>query len=204
MTPCELFNDNDRGEWAALYASGALSDAEKLSFEKHIKTGCGACASELAAFQAIFGDLAVAASAAPPANLRERLSARMQADSAASHADVPGILLQNVGLLISRSDEMPWQAVPVPGLSSKTLYVDASRKYATSLVRMEPGAIYPAHRHNDVEEVFLIEGDLLVEGVHMRRGDYCRSTPGSIHGAAKTRGGVLLLVFSSQNDELLA
>ena len=69
---------------------------------------------------------------------------------------------------------------------------------------LESGAVYPPHRHNDIEEVYMLDGDLLVEGVHMRSGDYCRSEPGSIHGEAKTHSGALLLVFSSQQDELLA
>jgi len=69
---------------------------------------------------------------------------------------------------------------------------------------MEPRTIYPSHRHNDIEEVFVLEGDLMIEGVHMMPGDFCRSEPGSIHGATSTESGALLLVFASQQDEILA
>jgi hypothetical protein len=49
-----------------------------------------------------------------------------------------------------RSEELPWEAAPIPGILSKSLFVDKKRKYATSLVRVEAKAVYPAHRHNDM------------------------------------------------------
>ena len=74
----------------------------------------------------------------------------------------------------------------------------------TALVRMEPHTRYPSHQHADVEELYLLDGDLLVEGQRMRAGDYCRAEPGSIHGEVSTQAGALFLVRYSQRDELLA
>lgn len=210
---------DEHTEWAALYSLGALAPEEKVYFEKHLASGCTACAAEMEKFDGLVSRLARASECPPPLRLRERLLAAVkqagapsadgagrEADEAKSRVDTgkpAGILFQHAGLLISRSNDMSWQPAGIAGISSKTLFVDSQRQYATTLVSMEPGTAYPSHRHNDIEEVYLLEGDLLVEGVSMGPGDYCRSEPGSIHGAAKTNSGVLLLVFSSQRDELL-
>jgi hypothetical protein len=43
----------------------------------------------------------------------------------------------------------------------------------------------------------------LIDGVRMAPGDFCRSVPGSVHGPSTTESGALLLVFASQDDEML-
>jgi quercetin dioxygenase-like cupin family protein len=98
---------------------------------------------------------------------------------------------------------MPWGPTPFPGLFSKLLFVDEDRQYTTALVRMEAGARYPSHRHAKVEELFMLEGELMVEGVKMVAGDYCCGAPDSVHGAVYTEAGALFVVLSSQNDVLL-
>jgi ChrR Cupin-like domain len=74
----------------------------------------------------------------------------------------PGILVQQGGLLITRSDELAWQTM-APGIPDKPLFEDAARKYNTSLVRMEAGAHYPSHHHPATEELFMLSGDLHLE-----------------------------------------
>lgn len=196
---------DDAGESAAAYAIGALSPEEKIAFERHLESGCEQCLSQLRTFENTADQLAAEFSADPPTALRERLLSRIREEavlSAIQHKS-PGILFQHAGLLISRSADLPWEPAPIPGIATRTLYVDSARKYSTSLVRMEPNSVYPSHRHHDIEEVYLLEGDLIVEGVQMQSGDYCRSKPGTVHGDSRTKSGNLLLVFTSQQDELL-
>ena len=184
---------------------GGLSPPEGIvSFENHLVTGCGISVSRLGDFEAVATQLADAVSAEPPASLRSTVLARiLQEASPAYDSIAPGILLQKTGLLVSRSEEIPWVRVPLPGIRIKKLYVDSARKYSTSLVALEAGSVYPAHRHNDIEEFYQLEGDLSGEGIQMRLGDYCRSEQGTIHDEAKTESGALLLVWSSDHDELL-
>jgi quercetin dioxygenase-like cupin family protein len=197
--------DNEHIKWVALYSVGALPAEERISFEEHLTSGCITCAAELEKLEGVVSGLANFSASAPPPLLRERLLAAVRHDggSSADEGSHPGVLFQQAGLLISRAGEIAWEPVGIPGIRCKTLFVDSRRQYTTSLISMEPGANYPSHRHNDIEEVYLLDGDLVVEDVNMRPGDYCRSEPGSIHGAARTTSGVLLLVFSSQRDELL-
>jgi anti-sigma factor ChrR (cupin superfamily) len=70
------------------------------------------------------------------------------------------------------------------------------------LVRMDPGSSYPGHLHAGVEECFVLEGELRVGEEVLRRGDYQRADEGSEHGIQWTEKGCLLLIVSSQDDEL--
>jgi anti-sigma factor ChrR (cupin superfamily) len=200
----ESLHSEGHEEWAALYAAGALTPEEMVSFEDHLVTGCEICVSRLRDFEAVADQLAVAVSAEPPASLRSKVLARILQEISPGQSAIPsGIIFQKAGLLISRSEEIPWERTPLPGVKIKKLYVDSARKYSTSLVSVEAGSVYPAHRHNDIEEFYVLEGDFSGEGIQMHPGDYCRSEPGTIHGEAKTESGCLLLVWSSNRDELL-
>lgn len=192
-------------EWAALYALGALSPEEKASFEQHLLDGCLVCQVEVREFENVATEIALANSATPPTSMLAKILAQIPKKSGAETSQrTPGVLFQFGGVLISRTSELPWKPAPIPGVWSKTLWVDVARKYCTTLLRLDPGAVYPPHRHNDIEEIYLLEGHFLVEGINMQPGDYCRSEPGSIHGQSRTKTGGLILIFSSQRDEILA
>lgn len=194
---------------AALYALDALSPDERRVFQQHLLDGCPRCEEELRELEQVSRELAFDASpAAPPAAVRERLIELLReplSNETRRHEDNPNaVLFAQDGLLISRSPAMKWVPAPLPGVSSKVLFHDAGRNYTTQLVRMDPATTYPSHHHREVEELYLLEGDLEVEGLRMRPGDYCRAEPGSIHATVRTSAGALFLVLSSQNDELLA
>lgn len=64
-------------EWIPAYALRSLDEAEAAQVAQHLAT-CAACQAELAAYQALVGDLALAVpEAAPPASLKTRLLANI-------------------------------------------------------------------------------------------------------------------------------
>jgi hypothetical protein len=65
-----------------------------------------------------------------------------------------------------------------------------------ALLRMAPGASLPAHQHVAVEELLLLHGDCLCQGVRLRRGDYHRAGPSSRHGVTTTDGGCSMIVVA--------
>ena len=99
--------------------------------------------------------------------------------------------------------EGEWQSAG-EGVLAKQLYSDPARDSVTMLVRMSAGATYPAHRHAGPEQCYVLEGDLEVNDVRLGAGDYQCVPGGSIHGVTRTEHGCLLLIVSSQRDELLA
>ena len=85
----------------------------------------------------------------------------------------------------------------------RRLFVDETSRRMTILARLAPGVVYPPHVHAGLEECYVLEGDLWIGDVEMRAGDYQRAEPGSNHGIQSTRGGCLLLLTTSLDDEVV-
>lgn len=113
------------------------------------------------------------------------------------------ILLDRSGLLISRTKSMKWAAGPAPGCCAKPLFVEKQHNVVTSLVRMDAGTRFPAHRHHSPEELFLLEGDIVIEGQKLRPGDYSRAETGSTHCESYTESGCLFLLKASRLNEVI-
>ena len=75
-------------ETAALYALGALSQLEACAFDVHLREGCPVCDAELKEFEQVAGVLGSAAPpVAPPAYLRDLLTARIEWEAAEAPSD---------------------------------------------------------------------------------------------------------------------
>ncbi len=193
---------SETSELAALYVLGCLPEAERAEFESHLKEGCLVCDAEVSGFGSDFAALAEASSADIPSDMRERFTV-LAKNTRQAHSFTHGIVFNASGLLVLRTEAMDWQAGTAPGMRAKILFVDKPGQRITSLVSMEPGAHYAQHRHHGPEELFLLSGDLIVEGQRVEGGDYCRSEPGSIHGESHTESGCLFILVASQLDEVL-
>lgn len=208
---------HDVARQAALYAVGGLSPDETARFEEHLAS-CPACGTEVAAFQRVASALAGAAPEAdPPPELRGRLLERVAAAAneriAATPpaADRPAQSWKNWasspagdGPVFVPAADTGWEPTGVAGVSARPLFVDPGHDRVTMLVRMVPGATYPAHRHGGPEECFLIEGDLDDGDVCMHPGDYLRKEGGTLHGVQSSGQGCVMLIVSSLHDELVA
>jgi hypothetical protein len=76
-----------------------------------------------------------------------------------------------------------------PGMRYKRLAHDPVRHIEITLVQLDPGASYPAHKYVGVEELFVVRGDCLCEGCKLGQGDYHRSIAGAAHRPAASRNG---------------
>lgn len=186
-------------ERAALYAAGALGDAEQRELEAHLRDGCALCQAEVDAFSTVGNLLAESVARRHP-----RPQLRRLVDDAVAHIAAAPSRLEKDGVCFVRSDQLDWQTSPGGTVQIKPLHHDPQRGYHTVLVRMRPGDTYPSHRHAGAEEVFLIEGDVTLNGVTMRAGDYCRAEAGSIHGELSTEQGCTFMVIASLHDEIVA
>jgi len=203
---------------AALFALGALDDAERAEFARHLDDGCDACTTEVQRQREVVAVVDRAAPAVvPSAGLRARLLARVRAEASETaakqaageagsgvqvwkHWQAPPTVVD--GFYVVHDGEGEWESAACAGVRFKKLAVDAERRYVTMLVRMDAGASYPAHRHGGCEECFVLEGDLHVAGEVLGAGDYQYAGADSLHGEQRTEGGCLLLIVSSQDDEL--
>jgi hypothetical protein len=104
--------------------------------------------------------------------------------------------------MIVRSTEGGWEAAGVAGMRCKCLFCDAETGRYTALVRMGSGVHYPPHRHTDTEELYLLEGDLTVEGQVLRAGDYCAAIAGSIYGRSQSKDGCTFIYTGAEPEEV--
>ena len=202
-----LQNENQCCEWeecVSLYALGNLGGGDLIGLEQHLAQGCARCSGELSRVGEDLVKLAKCSPAAMPLGARERFLARLKNDNVReTKAPESSIIFNESGVLISRSEAMPWQAGEVPGIWAKRLFADADQQCVTAIVRMDPGVRYPSHRHAGPEELFLLSGDITVEGKQMKPGDYCHAEPGSIHGPSFTSSGCTFIMRASTQDEVL-
>jgi quercetin dioxygenase-like cupin family protein len=193
----EMMPDEEFNMLAALQALDTMDESERRVLAEKLQAS-PELQSELAAFETAISAIAYTAPAVPVApDLKNRLFQRI--------AELPIVASpteNNPPSLIVRSQNVKWRPYSVPGISIGKLYLDKKKREITCLMRLEPGVTFPLHRHADSEEVFVLEGDLTVEGEVCYQGDYIRSVPGSIHSPV-TEGGCLLLIKSSTNNERL-
>ena len=101
-----------------------------------------------------------------------------------------------------RSGDIGWRVLPMRGASVKVLRHDKETGGSTALVRFEAGTQFPAHNHPAGEEIFVVEGDLLVGGERLKAGDYLYTPPDGQH-AASSEGGCVFLVTLPKPVEFL-
>lgn len=181
-------------ERVALFALGALSADEAADVAARLAAGEPRYVAALAEYRGVADDLAYAAAPqAPPPAARERVLVRIASEAAS------GVVEQD-GVRVVLGSQIAWQPTPLPGVEFKLLREDVVCGRRTRLIRMAPGAEYPKHRHQQMEEVVLLEGDLMVNGVLMRPGDYCTAEDTSVHQRVHSPSGCVFLITAGDNE----
>ena len=204
----EMMPDEEFNILAAFQALDTLDESESRALTEKLRAS-PEVQSERAALEAAVAAIGYTAPPVPVApDLKNRLFQRIAelpptpAESVNLKPIVTSSTEKNTPSLIVRSNDVKWKSYGVPGVWLGKLYIDKQKREITCLMRLEPGRTFPLHRHAGSEEVFVLEGDLIVEGEICHQGDYIRSVPGSIHSSL-TQGGCLLLMKTSLDNEML-
>ena len=81
-----------------------------------------------------------------------------------------------------------WRQTRYEGIYLHTLRRDAETGDSTVLILMKPGCGYPAHRHNGLEEVLILQGGYSDQRGEHRAGDYVLNEAGSTHFPVALKG----------------
>jgi anti-sigma factor ChrR (cupin superfamily) len=186
QSPCE------KAELADLYVLQALPAGEAAAAAAHI-VACPDCARELTRFRAVIDQFTAWPTDVlrPPASLQGRLALRIAAE--------PG--QQLVLPQTSQWSEPEWDQV-APGIQCKLLATDAERDRVSMLVRLAPGASYPAHDHAGAEELHLLDGELWIEDRKLLPGDYSHAAPGTGDQRVFSATGCTCVLVTSTRDVL--
>ncbi len=97
--------------------------------------------------------------------------------------------------------EPEWENV-APGIRVKLLANDEEKHVVSMLVRLDPGASYPAHTHAGVEELHLLEGELWIDDRKLVPGDYNYGKPGEGDDRVWSETGCTCVLVTSARDVL--
>lgn len=182
----------DGAELACAYALGVLPAGEIAAAEAHI-AACPECQSEVESLRPVIDrfvdwptDLL-----RPDSSLQARLARRIAAETGT----------EPVSPAARQWSEPDWEAV-APGINCKLLATDTERHRVSMLVRLAPGARYPAHTHAGVEELHLLEGELWIDGRKLVPGDYNYGAPGASDEQVWSETGCTCVLVTSTQDRL--
>ena len=98
-----------------------------------------------------------------------------------------------------RPQDLDWKPTRFEGISIKVLYQDQDKGEMTCLLKWEPGASLPFHRHPEIEQSYVIEGSFYDHDGIARAGEYVWRRPGSSHETHSDEGCVILAVYRKPN-----
>lgn len=197
MSAASERHDHDDLDRIALYAMHALPPDELANVETHL-AACETCRNELEGLRPMVDTFVAWPTDVlrPAASLWKRLAHRIGAEAganAATHAPPRPTA--------PRWAAPEWQEA-APGISCKVLATDAETHRVSMLVRLAPGIAYPPHEHADVEELFLLDGELVIDGRTLYPGDYNRAEPGTADQRVWSETGCTCVLVTSARDIL--
>jgi anti-sigma factor ChrR (cupin superfamily) len=179
-------------EVTSAYALRALPRAEAAAAEAHLAS-CPDCRRELENLRTVTDLFPAwpADVARPRRSLRERLAKRIARETGA----------EPVLPAPPEWVEPAWEQV-APGIECKLLATDEQRHRVSMLVRLAPGASYPPHTHEGVEELHLLDGELWIDDRKLVPGDYNYGAPGAGDDLVWSETGCTCVLVTSTRDIL--
>ena len=92
---------------------------------------------------------------------------------------------------------------PISGMSWHKISFNENTGVGSYILKMAPGARSLKHRHQNYEEFYVLEGELIDDdNTIFKKGDFISYKPGSKH-TSFTKKGCLLLVFLRNKNKAL-
>lgn len=182
----------DHAELVCAYAMQALPRMEAAAIEAHAAS-CPYCQRELELLRPVVQSFVSwpADVLRPSSSLQARLALRI-ADETGGKPVLPPA---------RQWREPEWENV-APGISVKLLANDSAKHVVSMLVRLDPGASYPAHTHAGTEELHLLDGELWIDDRKLCPGDYNYGKRGEGDERVWSETGCTCVLITSTKDVL--
>jgi anti-sigma factor ChrR (cupin superfamily) len=179
-------------ELACAYALQVLPTSELAAAEAHI-VSCPDCRRELESLRPVVDRFVAWPTDVlrPTTSLQTRLARRLAEETGK----------EAVSSAAPRWSEPEWEQV-APGIECKLLATDTERHRVSMLVRLAPGASYPAHTHAGLEELHLLAGELWIDERKLFPGGYNCGAPGEGDERVWSATGCTCLLVTSTKDVL--
>lgn len=92
-------------------------------------------------------------------------------------------------------DAAPWQQGERPGETIRWL-VNDPRGYRTMLLKVAAGPLGEMHAHDEIEQIYVLEGDFFDDDASYGPGDFLLRMPGAMHRAGSRNGCTMMIVYA--------
>jgi len=183
-------------ELTCAYAAQALEAPEVAAAEAHLAS-CPDCRRELESLRPVVDSLVSWPTDVlrPTTSLQARLALRIAEETGKEPVPPPARRGEQTW------SEPEWEQV-APGIECKLFAADTARHRVSMLVRLAPGASYPAHTHAGVEELHLLDGELWIDERQLFPGDYNYGAPGAGDERVWSETGCTCVLVTSTKDIL--
>ena len=104
--------------------------------------------------------------------------------------------LPGSGSLVFGSNNVEWQECGADGFRIKPLLEDSAAGLRTWLMQVNAGAFSPMHAHEEIEQIYVLQGSFYDQEHNYGPGDFIVRAPGAMHTAGSVDGAVVLLFYS--------
>jgi anti-sigma factor ChrR (cupin superfamily) len=94
------------------------------------------------------------------------------------------------------SAALPWEPSGTDGFWIKPLLEDARAGQKTWLMKIDAGAFAPLHAHEELEQIYVLEGTFYDQERSYAAGDFIARAPGAQHTAGSRDGAVLMVIYT--------
>ncbi|NPC56906.1 cupin domain-containing protein [Caenimonas soli] len=92
-----------------------------------------------------------------------------------------------------------WTPSQFPRIKMKVLYRNDDEGEMTVLLKWEPGAVLPFHKHPEIEQSYVLEGSFSDHDGICRAGQFVWRRPGSLHETRSDEGCTILAIYRKPN-----
>jgi anti-sigma factor ChrR (cupin superfamily) len=100
------------------------------------------------------------------------------------------------GSLYLSAREREWQYGGAEGFWIKKLWRNADDSERTWLMKVDAGAFAGMHAHDEVEQIYVLEGSFHDQERTVTAGDFIVRAAGAMHESGSETGAVVLLVYT--------
>ena len=104
--------------------------------------------------------------------------------------------LPALGSALLQSSQVDWQDCGAPGFWIKALLVDESKGLRTWLMKVDAGAYSDFHAHDEIEQIYILEGSFYDQDHQYAAGDFIVRAAGAMHTAGSDEGALVMLVYT--------
>jgi anti-sigma factor ChrR (cupin superfamily) len=113
--------------------------------------------------------------------------------------DKAGLATPAAGSLCLSIQDLDWQYGGADGFWIKKLWQNTDDSERTWLMKVDAGAFAPMHAHDEVEQIYVLEGSFYDQERTVTAGDFIVRAAGTMHESGSKTGAVVLLVYTKSN-----